>query len=109
MARPSQKPVLSEEDKAILTRLRKSKTKEHRVVERARITLMSSDGLSDSNIAKALSLTQNTVRTWRWRFLSDGIDGLKDHPRSGKPPKYDWAQTRKKHPPVQLVIFPGQG
>ena len=51
--------------------------------------------MSDADIAQDLSLNRNTVRTWRWRFLSDGIDGLKDLPRSGKPPIYDKEQTRK--------------
>ena len=95
MARPSQKPICSEEYKAILTKWSKSKTEEHRVVERAKILLMSAEGKSDADIAKVLSLNPNTVRTWRWRLLSDGIDGLKDRPRSGKPPIYDKDQTRK--------------
>ena len=91
MARPSQKPVCSEEDKAILRRWSKSKTEEQRVVERAKILLISADGMSDAEIAQDLSLNRNTVRAWR--FLSDGI-GLKDLPRSGKPPTYDKEQTR---------------
>ena len=31
---------------------------------------------------------ENTVRTWRRRFARDGLDGLRDRPRSGRPPVY---------------------
>jgi hypothetical protein len=44
MGRPSQKPILSKEVEAILTQRSRSKTKEHRVVERATIALMSARG-----------------------------------------------------------------
>ena len=95
MARPSQHPILSAEVEAILKQQSRSKTEEHRVVERAKIVLMSGAGSSDAAIARVLSLNPNTVRTWRRRFLSDGVDGLQDLPRSGKPPVYDKDKLRK--------------
>ncbi|MDR0547852.1 MAG: hypothetical protein LBI10_00330 [Deltaproteobacteria bacterium] len=71
--------------------------------------------MSDANISSVLSLNQNTVRTWRWRFLSDGIDGLKDLLRSGSPPVYDWDQTKKdifdvleKQPPKGQATWDGK-
>jgi transposase len=95
MARPSQHPILSAEVEAILKRQSRSKTEEHRVVERAKIVLMSAVGSSDAEIAGELSLNPNTVRNWRRRFLSDGLDGLKGLPRPGKPPVYDKDEIRQ--------------
>ena len=95
MARPSQKPTLTPEDEAILTQRSRSKTEEYRAVERAKIVLMSAKGVPDTEIASVLSLNRKTVSTWRSRFLSDGINGLNDRPRSGKPPVYDKDQTRR--------------
>ena len=43
MARPSQKPILTQKDEAILTQRSRSKTEEHRAVERAKIVLMSAE------------------------------------------------------------------
>ena len=40
-------------------------------------------------MATALGASQNTVIEWRDRFTANGIKGLYDLPRSGKPPKYD--------------------
>ena len=81
MSRPSQNPIFSKDEKNILTRWSKSKTEEHRLVVRAKIALMSADGMSDAEKAKVLSLNPNTVRTWRCRFLSGSVDGFKALPR----------------------------
>ncbi|MDR1313939.1 MAG: helix-turn-helix domain-containing protein [Deltaproteobacteria bacterium] len=45
-------------------------------------------------MADVLGLHVNTVRKWSKRFLSDGIDGLKDAARSGKPRTYDHLKVR---------------
>ena len=115
MARPSQKAICSEEDKAVLTQWSRSKAEEHRVAERTKIVLMSAEGRSDAEIARVLSLNPNTVRTWRCRFLSDGVSGLRDRPRSGKPPIYDKDQIRKdifgvleKPPPKGQATWDGK-
>jgi transposase len=38
--------------------------------------------------ARTLNVRQNTVIKWRNRFDREGIAGLQDRPRSGKPPRY---------------------
>jgi transposase len=35
-----------------------------------------------------LSLSEDTVRTWRGRFIDGGIAGLADRRRPGRPPRY---------------------
>jgi len=39
-------------------------------------------------IARAVGLTEATVRTWLTRFNAEGVAGLVDAPRSGRPPVY---------------------
>jgi len=46
-------------------------------------------GEQGNKASAALGISQNTVIEWRDRFIANGIKGLYDLPRSGKPPKYD--------------------
>ena len=52
---------------------------------RARIVLLSAEGLSGREIGKRAGVTAQTVSKWRIRFEREGIDGLADSPRSGRP------------------------
>lgn len=52
---------------------------------RARITLLSKAGLSGKEIDKRVGVTTQTVSKWRSRFEQDGIAGLTDSLRSGRP------------------------
>jgi transposase len=65
------------------------------MVQRARIVLMAAAGESDVSIARKLGITVDTIGKWRGRFITERLDGLKDRPRSGKPPKYDPDKTKK--------------
>ena len=71
-----------------LTALARSQKAPHRLVVRARIVLAAADGVSNAVIARMLSLSEDTVRTWRGRFIDGGIAGLADRHRSGRPPRY---------------------
>jgi transposase len=56
-----------------------------RIVERARIVLCAGGGLTGHEIAERVGCSLPTVVKWRGRYACDGIDGLKDAPRSGAP------------------------
>lgn len=58
---------------------------EHRQVLRARIVLFAADGHCNADIARALGVVVDTVRKWRKRFCREGLPGLADRPRSGRP------------------------
>lgn len=58
---------------------------EHRQVLRARIVLAAADGQSNAGIARGLDIVEDTVRKWRKRFCREGLPGLADRPRSGRP------------------------
>ena len=87
---PTKPPVVpcTDEQLARLKMLTVSRSAEIRLVERARMVLRCIDGEAIKDIAAALQVKPNTVITWRNRFMTHGLDGLRDKPRSGKPPRY---------------------
>jgi len=89
MPRKAPIPKCSEQDKKMLQQLAGSRTEEARLVERAKIILKCLQGERVHEIAKELQVRPNTVIEWRRRFEKEGIKGLKDQPRSGKPARYD--------------------
>jgi transposase len=94
MPRRAPIPECSDNDRKALEQLARSRTEEARMVERAKIILKCLDGERVHEIAMDLKVRPNTVIEWRRRFEKDGIKGLKDKPRSGKPARYN-AQFRK--------------
>jgi len=68
--------------------LANSRTAEARIVERAKMITGLLKGTKVKDIAAQLGVRQNTVIDWRKRFEVEGINGLYDKPRSGKPPRY---------------------
>ena len=90
---PRHAPVLecSAEDKASLIAITKSRIEEARAVERARIILARLEGKEIQQVARELKISIPTVTKWCRRFSLRGLRGLRDDPRSGKPPVYDAA------------------
>jgi transposase len=60
-------------------------TAEHRQVTRARIVLLAAAGWTNRAIARKLGLAPNTAGKWRKRFYEEGVDGLGDRERPGRP------------------------
>jgi transposase len=77
--------VLSVEQEAVLTARVRSWRTEFRDRLRAQIVL-AARGASNEAIAEDLHVCVDTVRRWRARFGVDGLTGLVDRPRSGRPP-----------------------
>ncbi|MBE0437876.1 MAG: IS630 family transposase, partial [Methylomicrobium sp.] len=82
-------PRCSEKDRITLDEWIHSRTQELRLVERAKIVTKCLEGESVGRIACDLKIRPNTVIDWRRRFDEEGVNGLRDRPRSGKPPRYD--------------------
>lgn len=77
--------VLGDDDRRHLERLARKQSAERRAVLRARIVLAAADGEENATIAGRLGVALNTVITWRKRFFEEGMNGLRDRKRSGRP------------------------
>ena len=80
--------ALSEAERTAVEKLAHSRTAPARQVERARIVWQASQDQIAPAIAAALHLTAYTVRAWVKRFNAQGLAGLEDQPRAGRPPTY---------------------
>ena len=76
---------LSEEQRAELTQV--SRQAVGRVALRAQMVLLSGRGYSVPQIARIHDSGMDVVRTWLHRYEEQGVAGLEDEPRSGRPPK----------------------
>jgi transposase len=81
--------TLREGDRARLEALARSASARPALAQRARIILMSADGLTNSEIARLTGATRPTIINWRNRYAAGGISALGDLPRSGRPPVVD--------------------
>jgi transposase len=73
--------------------LSQSRTAAARTVERAKIIWLASRGWRVPAIAREVRLNGDSVRLWLKRFNDDGLDGLRDRPRAGRPATYTAEQA----------------
>jgi transposase len=66
-------------------------TKEARVFRRAQAVRDVVKGQRLQTVSDTLSFTYSALRKWVHRFAAQGIHGLVDRPRPGRPPKVTWA------------------
>ena len=83
--RPKIPLVLSDEERLQLNAVAKSRSLPHGLVTRARLVLLASEGIANKGIAKKLNLSHQSVSMWRQRFLKQGLRGLHDELRPGRP------------------------
>ena len=67
---------ISDADRERLERLVRDRNTPQKLVWRARIVLLASDGLTAEAIAASVSKSLLTVRRWRRRYTAKGVDGL---------------------------------
>ena len=79
---------LTAEEAQAIGRLARARTAPVRVVERARIVDLAAQGWRAAGIAAAVGVSERTVRRWVKRFTAQGLAGLADAPRSGRPATY---------------------
>jgi transposase len=65
-----------------------SRTVEARLRDRARICWLASQGQRVAAIKADLGLADGTVRLWITRFNANGLEGLRDRRRGGRPATY---------------------
>ena len=87
--------VLTSEERATLRSWRAAGKTERRMAFRAAVILAVAEGLSNEAVAVRLGTRPATVSKWRGRFARDGLPGLADAPRSGKPTHYAAEHERR--------------
>ena len=85
MAIPTRRIRLRRGDRERLEEWVRTRTIPQRQVERARIVLGAADGRSSYELAAELQVSRPTIQRWLDRYEADGLSGLEDRPRSGRP------------------------
>ncbi len=85
MTIPTRRIRLRPGDRARLETWLRTRTIPHRQVERARIVLGSAQGMSSYELAEELCLSRPTIQRWLDRYEANGLQGLEDRSRSGRP------------------------
>src|SRR4029077_18220771 len=83
--RPKAKLELTETQRQELERMARAGTSEKRMVFRARLILECATGADNVQVSKTLGTSQQTVTFWRGRFLREGMGGLAELARRGRP------------------------
>ena len=114
MARVAISVRCTDQDRRELERLIHSRSDEIRLVERARIVMGCLAGKRNDEIAAELEIRPGTVGVWRKRFAAEGMKGLRDRHRPGKPPRHPVTELRNRlleqieqPPPAGLAIWDG--
>jgi transposase len=80
--------TLSAEERAELTRVARSRTLCAGRVKRAQLVLLAVEGRKAAEIAEELRPHARTARFWLKRFNAQGLAGLEESERPGRPPVY---------------------
>jgi transposase len=97
--------TISDEDRVTLVSWTRSTSVTAGHAARAAIVLACADGSGTSETARTLGVSRPTVIKWRDRFAEQGIAGLDDEPRSGRPKVVDDAAiiTATLEPPPERL------
>jgi hypothetical protein len=99
---PRQSPfliALGAEDKAMLEAVARRYTSPYRDVIRAKIVLYAAQGLRNDEIASRLDTPRQVVSKWRKRFFEQGVAGLEELPRQGRPGVFSPRYRRRRKGP----------
>lgn len=80
--------TLSAEQRVELEARARRYTLPYRDVVRAKIVLMAAAGLDNDEIAARLDTRREIVSKWRKRFFEQGMAGLEERPRGGRPASF---------------------
>lgn len=109
MANHSRSIALSEPDRRILQRLQRSSSNPAGLSRRARAVLLMAEQVSGAEIARLTGYTSVQISRIRRRFSEQGVAGLADRPRSGRPSSISSAKNARiialtlKGPPAGLT------
>src|SRR5215207_1210809 len=76
-------------DRAELTRWTRTPSLRAGLAQRARIVLLADEGVGTNEIVARVGVSKPTVIAWRKRYAAEGIAGLADRPKPGRPARVD--------------------
>jgi transposase len=85
VGRPKAPLVVNDEQRRVLEGWSRRRKSANGLAQRARMVLLSEQGLSNVAVADRVGVTPQTVGKWRARFVQAGVAGLLDEPRPGAP------------------------
>ncbi|HEY2486826.1 MAG TPA: helix-turn-helix domain-containing protein [Candidatus Binataceae bacterium] len=89
MGRPNVVVKVSSAEHEQLDSIARSRSLPHSLVRRARIVLMSADGVANGIIAERCGVSVPTISHWRRCWRERGVAGLHGELRPGRPRSYD--------------------
>lgn len=95
MPRPIKTLQLTAPDRSQLEAWIRAGNTPRKLADRARILLLSGEGMSVAQIAAKLDMSQRTVYEWCRRYEASGVAGLRDRRRSGRPRKLAPSKAKK--------------
>lgn len=93
--RPLPRLIVSPSERARLEAWARRRKTAQALALRSRIVLGCAEGLSNTEVARKLGVTKQTVGKWRSRFVKERLDGLSDEPRPGAPRKITDEQVER--------------
>lgn len=87
--------TLSDGDRVVLGQRARAYCAPHGQVVRAKIVLMAAGGLANTAIAQRLDVHVDVVSRWRRRFAEEGLAGLADRQRAGRPRRFAAGLSRR--------------
>src|SRR5918995_90840 len=94
-------------DRAELTRWMRSSSIPAGLAQRARIVLLAAEGVGTNEIVARLGVSKPTVIAWRKRYAAEGLGGLDDRSKPGRPRTVDElaiVQATLEPPPERLGV-----
>ena len=95
MANHARPLSLVESDRLELERLQRASGEAAGLCRRARAVLLMADGMAGTEVARRTGYTPVQISRIRRRFAEEGVAGLSDKPRSGRPPELTDAKSAR--------------
>ena len=94
-------------DRAVLSSWTRSSSIQAGLAQRARVVLLAAEGIGTAEIVRRVGISKPAVIGWKRRYAAEGIPGLQDRAKSGRPRRIDRAEivlATLEPPPAELGI-----
>jgi transposase len=98
---------VSPQDREVLTAWTRSPSIRAGLAQRARVVLLAADGFGTTDIVRRVGLSKPAVIGWRKRYAAEGIAGLEDRAKPGRPRVVDRTEivlATLEPPPSELGV-----